>query len=114
MKRTGVAAGLSILLVLPLLSVLLLAQGDSEQGKAAFMKRCKMCHGADGNGNPAMARMLNVEFKAMDSDYIQKKKDAEILEIVKTGKGKMVAVRGVTDEEVKHIIAFIRSLKGDR
>ncbi|UCF37598.1 MAG: cytochrome c [Acidobacteriota bacterium] len=111
MSKARVSAGLLVLLVLPLLSVLLFAAGDAEQGKAAFMKRCKMCHGADGQGNPAMARMLKVEFKPMDSDYVQKKPDSEIKEIVTSGKGKMVAVRGVSGDELENIIAYIRTLK---
>ena len=75
------------------------------------MKRCKMCHGADGNGNPAMARMLGVEFKPMTSPEVQKLEDATISEQIIKGKGKMAKVRKITEQDIADVIAYIRSLK---
>lgn len=94
----------------PLVFGLIIATGAEEEGKAVFLKRCKMCHGADGKGNPAIARMLKVEFKSLDSDYVQSKNDAEFKEIITKGKGKMAAVRGTSDEEIEDVIAYVRSL----
>jgi mono/diheme cytochrome c family protein len=87
------------------------AAGSVEKGSAAFQKRCKMCHGADGAGNPAMARMLKVEFQAMDSEHVQNLKDEELKNIISKGKGKMTAVRGVDEAEMSDLIAYLRSLK---
>ncbi len=92
------------------LIVLVLAAGSAEEGKAAYMNRCQMCHGDDGQGNDAMARILKVEFKAMDSDYVQGKSDKEIREIITRGTGKMAAVRGLPEKEIEDIIAYLRSL----
>lgn len=100
----------AVILAVPVV-VLGFAAGDVDQGKASFQKRCKMCHGADGAGNPAMARMLKVEFKAMDSEYVQNLGDAEIKNIVVKGKGKMAAVRGVEEPELNDLLAYLRSLK---
>jgi mono/diheme cytochrome c family protein len=87
------------------------SSGEPDAGKAVYIKKCKMCHGADGQGNPAMARMLQVEFKAMDSPEVQKLKDDEIKEMIAKGKGKMAKVRGVSDQEIADVIAYLRSLK---
>jgi mono/diheme cytochrome c family protein len=69
-----------------------------------------MCHGADGAGNPAMSRMLKVEFRPLDSDYVQEKEDPELKQIITKGKGKMAAVRGLTEQQLSDVIAFLRSL----
>ena len=102
---------LRVILVLglagPLLFALIMAAGSAEEGKAVFLKRCKMCHGADGKGNPAIARMLKVEFKALDSDYVQAKSDAKFKKTITKGTGKMAAVRGATDPEIVSVIAYI-------
>lgn len=103
-----------MLLVLSFMALLVIpayAEDDASLGKAVFLKRCKMCHGADGTGNPAMARMLKVEFKPMDSDYVQNKSNSEIKETVLKGKGKMAAVRAISEDEIAKVTAYIRSLK---
>ena len=41
------------------------AGGDAQAGKATFDAKCKMCHGADGKGNPMMAKTMNVTFPFM-------------------------------------------------
>jgi mono/diheme cytochrome c family protein len=105
--RTILIGGITLSLIL----IGLAAAGDAGAGKTVFTNRCKMCHGADGKGNPAMARMLKVEFQAMDSEYVQTKTDSEIREVIVKGKGKMAAVRGLTDEQLADVIAFLRSLK---
>jgi len=113
-KNLMVTSLLRVIVVLglagPLLLAGIMATGPEEEGKAVFLKRCKMCHGADGKGNPAIARMLKVEFKALDSEYVQSKSDADIKEIITKGTGKMAAVRGATDPEIESVIAYVRSL----
>jgi mono/diheme cytochrome c family protein len=109
MKRSAFATLAALILVAPIL-LLGMTTGDVEQGKAVFMKRCKMCHGADGEGNPAIARMMKVEFHPMASDYVQQKTDAQLKDIILKGKGKMPAVKGITDEEISDVIAYIHSL----
>lgn len=109
MKKLCTSVFLSLLLVSPLI-LLGMAQGDVEQGESVYLKRCKMCHGADGEGNPAMARMLKVEFKALDSEYVQNLSDEELKSVITKGKGKMAAVRGLDEQDVTDVIAYLRSL----
>ncbi len=42
-----------------------LAAADAATGKAAYAKACKSCHGPDGAGNPAVAKMMKVEMKPL-------------------------------------------------
>jgi mono/diheme cytochrome c family protein len=112
MRRAVLAVVPACLLTLPVV-LLSMAEPDVERGRAEFARQCRMCHGADGKGNPAMARMLKVEFKAMDSEYVQKKRDEELKNIILRGTGKMVAVRGMNDQQVADVIAYVRSLAKD-
>jgi len=110
MSKTVTRAFVALLVSLPLILLAIASAGDVTAGKTVYTNRCKMCHGADGAGNPAMGRMLKVEFHALDSDYIQDKKDPEIIQIITKGKGKMAAVRGLTDQQLSDVIAYVRSL----
>ena len=111
MRRYWTAVLIIVFFLVPVLLMGLTSNGDPETGKAVFLKRCKMCHGVDGNGYPAMARMLGVEFKAMSSDHVQDLSDDTIRETVLKGKGKMAKVRKVTDQDITHVIAYLRTLK---
>ena len=107
MKQIGVIISL---LAFSLMLFVLGGAEDVTTGKTVYTNRCKMCHGADGTGNPAMGRMLKVDFQALDSDYVQTKEDLELRQIITKGKGKMAAVRGLDDQDLSAVIAYIRSL----
>ena len=100
-----------VLVLVLMVPSLLMAGGDAETGKATYLKRCKMCHAADGTGNAKMAKMLKVEIKDLGSEAVQALSDEEIAKIVADGKGKMKTVKGVGKEDVANIIAFLRTLK---
>ncbi len=84
--------------------------GDAEKGKALYTAKCKMCHAAEGEGNPGMAKMLKVEMKVLGSKEVQAMKDAELKKDIIEGNGKMKPVK-LTDEEAANVIAFLRTLK---
>jgi mono/diheme cytochrome c family protein len=98
---------LAVVLALPLVAM---SGGDAEKGKALYTGKCKMCHAAEGEGNPGMAKMLKVEIKALGSKEVQAMKDAELKKAITEGNGKMKAVK-LTDEEAANVIAFLRTLK---
>lgn len=76
---------------------------------ALYKSKCQVCHGADGKGSPA-GQKLGV--KDFHSPEIAKMSDAELLEATKKGKGKMPAYEGkLTDDQLKGLIKYIRSLK---
>ena len=100
---------LAVLLTILLTSATLLA--GAPEGKAVYKKKCQTCHGADGAGNAKLAKMLKVEFKHLGSPEVQKLSDAEMAKIIKEGIGKMKPVKGLTDQQIQDVIAFVRTLK---
>jgi cytochrome c6 len=83
-----------------------LAQADTAGAEATFKAKCAMCHGADGKGKEAM--------KAPDltSIDVQKKSDADLSGVITNGKPpKMPAYKTMKSDQVKDMVAFIRSLK---
>ena len=86
-------------------------KGDATAGKDVFTRKCKTCHGPDGDGNPGMAKMLGVTFTPLSSDEVQKMSDDDIKKIITDGKGKMKPVKDLTDADKDNVIAFVRTLK---
>ena len=88
---------------------LAMAAGDNQAGKANFEKSCRTCHGADGQGNPGIAKVLNVTMRPLASAEVQARSDAEVKKIILEGNGKMKPVK-LTDGQVADIIAYLRDL----
>jgi cytochrome c6 len=107
----AVAVGIVVAMVLTLaLPQAALSGGDAEKGKALYTAKCKMCHGAEGEGNPGMAKMMKVEMKHLGSKEVQAMKDADLKKGIADGSGKMKPVK-LTDEEAANVIAYLRTLK---
>jgi mono/diheme cytochrome c family protein len=83
---------------------------DAEAGKAIYAAKCRTCHGADGQGNPAMAKALNAELKPLGSDDVQKKSDADLKANITMGVGKMKPVN-LSGADLDNVVAFARTLK---
>jgi len=82
------------------------AKADVAAAEATFKAKCAMCHGADGKGKAAMA---NTDLTAAD---VQKKSDADLSAVITDGKPpKMPAYKSFTPDQVKDLVAYIRSLK---
>jgi len=87
------------------------AWAGADEGKAVFDRACKACHGADGAGNPTIAKMMKVDIPALGSSAVQSLPDADLKAVVTKGKGKMKPVASVTGNQVDDVIAFVRTLK---
>jgi len=103
---------LSVLTVLVLSAVATYA-GDA---KATYDKDCAKCHGADGKGQTKMGQKLGAK------DYTDAKiqaalKDDAMAKAIKDGlkdkEGKtlMKPSEGISDDEVKGLVALIRGFK---
>jgi cytochrome c6 len=79
-------------------------------GADTYKAKCQMCHAADGSGDtPAGKSMKVIPFSSPD---VVKATDAELIAIVKNGKGKMPAFSGkLTDAQIKDTVAYIRTLQ---
>ncbi len=88
-----------------------MAAADTAAGKAVYDKSCKSCHGPDGAGNPAVAKMMKVEMKALGSKEVQAKSDDVLKAVVTQGAGKMKPIASVQGDQVAAVVAFVRTLK---
>ena len=80
-------------------------------GQAVYDKSCKACHGADGAGNPGIAKMLRVTMRPLGSAEVQKSSDGDLKKVVTDGTGKMKPVSAVTGKQLDDLVAYIRTLK---
>jgi cytochrome c5 len=87
------------------------ALADAAAGKVVFDKACKACHGAAGQGNPGMAKIMKVERRHLGSKEVQAKSDAELKKAITDGTGKMKPVPSVTGTRADDVVAFLRTLK---
>jgi cytochrome c6 len=77
---------------------------------AADLYKCQACHGPDGKADTPMGKKLNM--KAFSSPEVAKMSDAELFDITKKGKPPMPSYdKKLTDDQIKDLIKYIRSLK---
>lgn len=82
------------------------ALGFAQDGAATYKAKCQMCHGPGGTPNPSLAKMMGIKNAA---DY-KTVSAADMISAVKNGKGKMKPVTGLTDQQVKDVVAYFRTL----
>jgi len=78
---------------------------DAAAGKTIYDAKCKTCHGADGSGNPGMAKVLKVEFKPLGEST------ADVKKVITEGQGKMKPVGGLSPADQDNVVAYVKSLK---
>jgi cytochrome c6 len=82
---------------------------DADVGKAAYEKSCASCHGKDGKGNPAMAKVLGEKGLDLTTKEATQKSDEQLLKIIVEGTGKMPATKLSKDEQ-QQVLRYTRSL----
>ncbi|HXV84100.1 MAG TPA: cytochrome c [Candidatus Binatia bacterium] len=82
---------------------------DTKAGKAAYEKSCAGCHGADGKGNPGMAKVIGEKGLNVVGKETMQKSDEQLLKIIAEGSGKMPASKLSKDEQ-KQSLNYLRSL----
>ena len=75
--------------------------------EATYKAKCAACHGSDGKGETSMGKTM----KARDfaSEAVQKMSDTDLADAISKGKGKMPAYKTLTPDQVKGLVAYIRS-----
>jgi mono/diheme cytochrome c family protein len=80
-------------------------------GQEVYDKSCKSCHGAQGQGNPAIAKMMKVTMLHLGSKEVQAKSDADLKEAITKGTGKMKPMPALSAKQLSEVVAFVRTLK---
>ena len=103
---TKTIRSLVVLAVVALASAVCFAQSG---GEATYKAKCAACHGAAGTPSAGMAKMMGI--KAVSDPDIKKLTADQMAAAVKNGKGKMKPIAGLTDAQIKDVVAFYKGLK---
>jgi mono/diheme cytochrome c family protein len=80
-----------------------------QAGADTYKAKCASCHGAAGKPSAVGEKMGAKDFASAD---VQGKSDQQLSDAIKSGQGKMPAYKGkLTDDQVKDLVTYIRSLK---
>ncbi len=83
---------------------------DAAAGKAVFDKSCVGCHGADGKGNPGMAKVLGEKGLNLTTKEVTSQSDDQLLKVIAEGRGKMPAQSKLSKDDQKAALSYVRSL----
>src|SRR5579864_5964735 len=86
----------------------------AQDGAALFQTKCAMCHGKTGAADTPIAKAKGI--KDLGSADIQKLTDAELIDMIAIGgpnkvKGHDFKAKGLTDDQIKGLVGFVRTLK---
>ena len=104
MKNTTIAT-------LTLIAFAGISRAGAAEGKDLYTARCAPCHGANGEGKAAIAKMYNVVQAPLASKEVQAKTDVQLQQVILKGQGKMKPVSGVTEKQAADVVAYVRTLK---
>jgi cytochrome c6 len=81
---------------------------DSAASSATFRTKCAMCHGPDGGGS-AVGKSMNVP--DLRSPAVQKLPDAELAQVIASGKGGMPPFKSsLSADQIHSMVSYVRSL----
>jgi mono/diheme cytochrome c family protein len=101
MKVSATAIAFAVALSLPL-------SAYADDASALFKSKCAGCHAADGTGSAMGKKMGAHDFTTAD---VQGMSDAQLSGIITNGKDKMPKYASLTPDQVKGLVAYIRTLK---
>jgi cytochrome c553 len=93
----------------------MLVTASAADVKETWEKTCAKCHGPDGKGDTKMGKKLDIK-DLTDTKVQTSLKDEEMFKAIKEGvkdgeKIKMKAVEGLSDDEIKAMVAHVRKFK---
>lgn len=85
-------------------------------GQPLYAIHCALCHGDDGKGEGMAGGSLGAALPALTADGIVSQPDGKLFLVIKNGVKKegrpsMPPTKGLTDEQIWRIVAYVRSLK---
>ncbi|CAN5842633.1 hypothetical protein BH11MYX2_BH11MYX2_10300 [soil metagenome] len=86
------------------------ASADDAATAKDYGAKCSMCHGADGRGQTAMGKKLNVK-DWTDGKTLKDMSDTEVSKEIQLGKKMMPGFPALDAEALKAMVAFVRTLQ---
>jgi cytochrome c6 len=80
----------------------------AQDAATIFKSKCVGCHAADGTGSAMGKKMGAHDFTTAD---VQGMTDAQLTDIITNGKNKMPKYASLKPEDIKGLVAYIRTLK---
>jgi mono/diheme cytochrome c family protein len=80
----------------------------AQDASSLFKSKCAGCHGADGTGSAMGKKMGAHDFTTAD---VQGMTDAQLTDIITNGKNKMPKYGSLPPDQIKGLVAYIRTLK---
>ncbi len=78
-------------------------------GASVYKASCQVCHGATGMADSPVG--ISMKVKPVANPEVKKMTEAEMVEVVKMGEGRMQSFRGkLTGAEIKDSVAYFRTL----
>jgi mono/diheme cytochrome c family protein len=95
-------------------------RGDAEEGQILYGQFCAVCHGVGGKGDGPTAAALDPRpADHTDAAYMGALSDAQLYEVIEkggaaVGKSPLMTPWGgvLTDEQIRDLVAFVRTLSG--
>lgn len=94
-------------------------KGAIERGEGIYMKKCKKCHGENGDGKGSAAKDLEIKPRAFTKDYISQRPPGQFFWIIEKGSPNtdMEALGPGTDtnlsrDDIWKLVTFIRERFG--
>jgi len=91
------------------------AAASAADGSALWEKNCQKCHGADGKGDTKIGKKMEIK-DLTDAKYQASFTDEKAAKAIKEGikdgdKTKMRPFEGLTDDDIKALVAKVRAFK---
>jgi mono/diheme cytochrome c family protein len=100
-KLSTIATAFAVMLSLSLTA-------HAQDAASLFKSKCAGCHAADGTGSAMGKKMGAHDFTTAD---VQGMSDAQLTDIITNGKNKMPKYGSLPPDQVKGLVAYIRTLK---
>jgi cytochrome c5 len=109
-KNTALAIALSVAALTTVLTSV-----SAAEPKEIWEKTCTKCHGPDGKGATKIGKVLGIK-DFTDAQYQGTLKDDTMAKAIKEGikdgdKTKMKPAEGLTDDDIKAMVAYVRAFK---
>ncbi|NNN04417.1 MAG: cytochrome c [Elusimicrobia bacterium] len=83
-------------------------------GAKLFAQKCAICHSKSGTGKASMADAFKADINIMNlaGGAAVKTPDADLIKVINSGRKNMPSFKGkLQDDEIKGILAYVRSLQ---